>query len=1477
MKKFITAFFLLFLFFSNNYSHAAGGWLGIQMATLDQKTIEGFKLPQNTPQNVLITTVIKNSAADLANLFPGDVILEINNQPTKHPDNIIAILSKFVAGDVVNVNIFRQNSEKLIRVKLGERPNDQNFEFVDGSEKFAQFHLGLSFGHSLVYTKYFPKEIVDKYQKDGSVVACIIVGSDAEKKGVKLFDEILLIDGKKPDEAWPIKGKLTELTIKRNNKVIKKTVLPFPFHASTKYKCTSEYSNLECMRLGPDPGYEVSAKMNAEKWAKEWSIKFIPVLDCCIKNNLSVIPFNDFSSEKSFYSLKLVALTEVMNYYRKIKPEGYLNKLKELVEIARNDLVEFDKFLKLYPKIEIPEQYTKLQNAVKNTVLYATGTSSDILKDEKDEKIDIDLDDVDRIKKTILSKIEKTGLNNEGTIKFLYYQLRYLLEAKEYEFIIEHWNKARKEVSWNNKEFSKYFYEVYSALTTVYFQKKNFEAGFEILSEGMKISKNNFQNLHFKSAYGSFLSELAIMQLMYAPNIETISINFKLIEQHIKHLISLSNEEKQKLTLIENDYFTTVALIASVLDIIEPTSRKLSYYPLMVINYLEQNPEINSDLIKPIILTNLIQASIIDDDLKNFQFARNELNIFISEIHGNKEKLMSLLNPAGNLLWIYYQKGFFSEMEQLAQFVYETYNLESLSNHFQYKANIINIEAFKGILEKRNGNLNKAILINEKIFNKLNLYNEPIFSNIRVEKWIAILFALPNLYELYFITGNEKKFKKLNKFIFDKEIEILTDEDFNTLKEIDNSFQLYKTLGKYYLQKKNQKQLTKFIKYIKKDIINYLTGLKKEGRKDYEYDYSNKQIVFQNIIEIALLFIEAGKYEEGKKILDSLYPHIINYYNEQIYQSVWRPKVDDKSMGNGYLEAANHFKDSKTFQQKAYSVAQIGKNTNTSRDLIKSIAKKNLKKDDDENLINMYQNLQQKLLVLSRNKQFQPKELKVKVIVNEKINIEYRKIQKELLSIENLIKKRNPEYFDFLKIKTADIKDLQKLLDDDQAILDYFFSNSKVNIVIIKKDSFKIYNIDSNYNNLTNLAKQIRATLVPVNGKIIPFEVNKSFELNESIFLFLKDELKSTNKLIIVPDGPLNSLPLHVLATKREKNCMDCRTVKFNLNDYAFSYLPTAETLVNMDDYEDKFDFIKSAKFKVNVENVTEGIKEIGKSKTGAELLKKIIKKGKKQKTKDKNELQTIEGHSVYLGVGDPNLYLASQEKISNIDYYSKVTKLRSIFRGGIIEGDKIKEIYGPVDGSSEEIKTVANYLKPLKSTMLLGDDANEVNLKGMEMSQFKIIHFATHGEISGALEGLNEPFLVLTPPDEASEVNDGLLTMTEIMALNTNADLVVLSACNTAAGDMPGTEGFSGLAKSFFISGSKSILVSNWYVETYSAQELVINLFKNIKEHPELTVSENFKTTMIEQLGKDKDKSHPLFWAPFIIVGKDNKFSFNL
>ncbi len=83
--------------------------------------------------------------------------------------------------------------------------------------------------------------------------------------------------------------------------------------------------------------------------------------------------------------------------------------------------------------------------------------------------------------------------------------------------------------------------------------------------------------------------------------------------------------------------------------------------------------------------------------------------------------------------------------------------------------------------------------------------------------------------------------------------------------------------------------------------------------------------------------------------------------------------------------------------------------------------------------------------------------------------------------------------------------------------------------------------------------------------------------------------------------------------------------------------------------------------------------------------------------------------------------------------------------------------------------------------------------------------HFATHGLVAGQIRGAAEPALVLTPPAVASAADDGLLTASEIARfLKLDADWVILSACNTAAGDSPGAEGLSGLAKAFFYAGAR-------------------------------------------------------------------------
>ena len=91
------------------------------------------------------------------------------------------------------------------------------------------------------------------------------------------------------------------------------------------------------------------------------------------------------------------------------------------------------------------------------------------------------------------------------------------------------------------------------------------------------------------------------------------------------------------------------------------------------------------------------------------------------------------------------------------------------------------------------------------------------------------------------------------------------------------------------------------------------------------------------------------------------------------------------------------------------------------------------------------------------------------------------------------------------------------------------------------------------------------------------------------------------------------------------------------------------------------------------------------------------------------------------------------------------------------------------------------------------------------------MILFATHGIIAGEWEYIDEPGLVLTPTIEAEITdNDGLLTASEIRELELNAEIVVLSACNTAAGDIDSDEGLSGLS-AFIFAGAKSIVASHW------------------------------------------------------------------
>ncbi|MEK7878739.1 MAG: CHAT domain-containing protein, partial [candidate division NC10 bacterium] len=199
---------------------------------------------------------------------------------------------------------------------------------------------------------------------------------------------------------------------------------------------------------------------------------------------------------------------------------------------------------------------------------------------------------------------------------------------------------------------------------------------------------------------------------------------------------------------------------------------------------------------------------------------------------------------------------------------------------------------------------------------------------------------------------------------------------------------------------------------------------------------------------------------------------------------------------------------------------------------------------------------------------------------------------------------------------------------------------------------------------------------------------------------------------------------------------------------------------------------------------------------------------------------------------------------------------------------------------TAEEIRSIARVLgADPNRDVFLGERASEETVKRLDLSAYRVLAFATHGLVPGDLDGLTQPALALTAPEVAKAKGDGLLTMEEILGLRLNADWVVLSACNTASGQGAGAEAISGLGRAFFYAGARALLVSHWPVETTSALALTTDLFRRQTADPRLTRARALQRTMNWLIDEGQlvnsatrqtvfSYAHPIFWAPFTLVG---------
>jgi len=259
-------------------------------------------------------------------------------------------------------------------------------------------------------------------------------------------------------------------------------------------------------------------------------------------------------------------------------------------------------------------------------------------------------------------------------------------------------------------------------------------------------------------------------------------------------------------------------------------------------------------------------------------------------------------------------------------------------------------------------------------------------------------------------------------------------------------------------------------------------------------------------------------------------------------------------------------------------------------------------------------------------------------------------------------------------------------------------------------------------------------------------------------------------------------------------------------------------------------------------------------------------------------------GRKPFVGFGDPFFSVAQAEAASTVVVADAGAvrgvpiALRSIPDTRRVDSAELA-LLPRLPDTADELTGIALALRadPTRD-VFLGRDASEETVKTLDLHGYKVLAFATHGLVPGDLNGLTQPALALSAPAVAGGGGDGLLTMGEILGLKLDADWAVLSACNTGSGSGAGAEAVSGLGRAFFYAGARALLVSNWPVHSDAARALTTDMFRRQAADPGLARAEALRRAMLGLIDREGFKdaagkllfsyAHPLFWAPFSIVG---------
>ncbi len=420
--------------------------------------------------------------------------------------------------------------------------------------------------------------------------------------------------------------------------------------------------------------------------------------------------------------------------------------------------------------------------------------------------------------------------------------------------------------------------------------------------------------------------------------------------------------------------------------------------------------------------------------------------------------------------------------------------------------------------------------------------------------------------------------------------------------------------------------------------------------------------------------------------------------------------------------------------------------------------------------------------------------------------------------------------------RTVTIEDVPQFLPADTVLLDYAALKATPHDKVVLfcatteqgKATVQAYEIQKSPADLIELLDDFRRSCTSIDS----IYASKARELYMLLIAPAASQLVGKRHLVICPDGPLWGLPFQALRVRSEANGDE----QFLMERYSLSYAYSATA-------------VRAA----------------------------LRLKASPQRVRPNGILLALANPDF----GGPERFAQYQTPVVERPITAGSRPLTAGSRSPIADAPAVDGIQAVDDASaipsgSRDVFTRDGGIKPLPGTQReadalkatfpdgvidTGTQAQEMTAK-QEAAKFRYLHFATHGLFNDTAPMLSSVVLAKPP---AGSLEDGFLTAHEIFDLNWNADLVVLSACNTARGEKRSGEGVVGLTWALFVAGAPTQIVSQWAVDDASTAELMRQLYAHLKQGAPTGAA--LRSAELALL-KDGEHDHPYYWAPFILMG---------